>query len=268
MPISKEKIAKKFIKLLEVMETLRGPNGCPWDKEQTLESLSSHLIEETYEVIEAIDQKDFKSLKEELGDLLLQVVFYCQVTSEANRFSIDEVIDGITEKLTRRHPHVFSDVQVKDSKEAINNWEKIKAQEKSKEKNPSILSGVPAQLPSLLKAYRLGQKTSRVGFDWANTQDVFKKVEEELKEFGEALESNQKEEMKEEFGDLLFSLAQTARFLEINPEESLKLSCQKFIRRFQFIEKKLSTEKKEWDQVGLKELENWWNESKKSTDSV
>ncbi len=268
MPTSKEKTAEKFIELLEIMKKLRGENGCPWDKEQTLESLKTHLIEEAYEVLEAVDQKNPKSLKEELGDLLLQVIFYSQIGSELNQFSIEEVIEEISQKLIRRHPHVFSDVQVKDSKEAIENWEKIKAKEKSKEKDTSLLSGIPSHLPALLKAYRLGQKTSRVGFDWNNIGEVYAKVEEELKEFQEAIKQKHQEQMKEEFGDLLFSLAQTARFLEINPEESLRLTCQKFMNRFRFIEKKLSEQKKELSETSFEELDQLWNDSKKSTTSV
>jgi tetrapyrrole methylase family protein/MazG family protein len=268
MNSSKDKIAKRFIRLLETMEKLRGPDGCPWDKAQTPPDLNAHLLEETYEVIEAVDSKDPERLKEELGDLLLQVVFHCHMATEASQFNMGDVMNTLVEKLTRRHPHVFEGLKVEGVKEVLSNWEKIKSEEKKEKGDRSIISGIPTHFPALLKAYRLGEKASRVGFDWSNLKEVLAKTEEELKELEAAIETKDKTKTFEEFGDLLFSFAQTARFLKMNPEEALRHACNKFIRRFHYVEEQLQREKKEWSKTNSEELDRLWNEAKKSTASV
>ena len=248
------------------MEELRGPKGCPWDKKQTHSSLIPCLVEESYELIEAIESANPTSIQEELGDVLLQVVFHSQIAKEERSFSMEDVLQGLTDKLIRRHPHVFGEGTVEHADEALKNWEKIKAKEKSPEE--SILSGVPASLPALLRAYRVGAKASRVGFDWENLNGVLAKVREELQEMLEVLPEQNGERLEEEFGDLLFSLAQTARFLHFNPEEALRKSTLKFQRRFEWMELRLKREKKEWHEASAQDLDQLWKEAKSSTDPV
>src|SRR4030095_3378190 len=265
MPLmnSKEKVSAAFLRLLETMETLRGENGCPWDKAQTASSLNPHLLEEAYETMEAVDSGDPDRIREELGDLLLQVVFQDQLGQEAAQFDRGDVAEGIAEKLIRRHPHVFAGVKVNGIPEVMSNWEKIKAEEKKGKGSRSVIEGVPSVLPALLKAYRLGEKASRVGFDWPDLSAVIEKMREELNELeGETLRRSP-EKMKEEMGDLLFALAQMARFMKINPEESLRHACEKFIRRFRFVEQRLSAEKKSWEESSPQELDGLWNEAKR-----
>lgn len=255
-----------FEALLEVMASLRGPKGCPWDKKQTHQSLTACLLEETYEVLDAIEAGDPKNLREELGDLLLQIVFHSQIAKEGKNFDIKDVIEDLTQKLVRRHPHVFADEQVSHPEEAIQRWEKIKSRERGK--GESLLSGVPVELPALLRAYRIGSKTSRVGFDWPDCTGVLEKVEEELKELHEEIKKGNQEGSEEEFGDLLFSLAQLARFLKLNPEDSLRKSTLKFQRRFEYIERQLKGSGREFSQCSLEELDRLWEEAKSYTDFV
>ncbi|HKY64461.1 MAG TPA: nucleoside triphosphate pyrophosphohydrolase, partial [bacterium] len=255
-----------FEKLLQVMDELRGPQGCPWDKEQTPASLIPCLLEETYEVIGAIDSGDTKHLKEELGDLLLQVVFHSRIGKEEKTFTVDEVIRHLVEKLVRRHPHVFAEGEVTEAGEALRQWERIKAKEKKP--GESLLAGVPDSLPALARAYRLGAKASRVGFDWPDLEGVLKKTEEELQELREEISRHDLKKIEEEFGDLLFSLAQVARFLEIHPEEALRKSAQKFQRRFEHMEKKISAAGKILPDCEAEELDRLWQEAKSFTGSV
>ncbi len=250
---------KPFYKLVEVMEKLRGENGCPWDKKQTHKSLKPYLIEEVYEVINAIDREDYEELKEELGDLLLQVVFHAQLAKEEGKFTIDDVANGIVEKLIRRHPHVFGDVKVSGSEEVLKNWEKIKKEEGKK----SIFDGVPEGLPALLKARRVQEKAKRVGFDWDSIDGTLDKVEEEVRELKEAVVNKDKEKISEEFGDLLFSLVNVSRFLGIDAEDSLRLTVNKFMDRFRSIEKKVRESGKKVEDYSLDELDRMWNEAKK-----
>ena len=248
-----------FYKLVEVMKRLRGENGCPWDKKQNHKSLKPYLIEETYEVISAIDKGDDEELKEELGDLLLQIVFHAQIASEEGRFTIDDVAQTIVDKLIRRHPHVFGDVKVNGAEEVLQNWEKIKKDEGKS----SIFDGVPDGLPALLKARRVQEKAKRVGFDWDNIGGTLDKVEEEFKELRNAIESGSKEDIEEEFGDLLFSLVNVSRFLGIDAEDALRKTIDKFMKRFRLLEEKVKRQgDKELENHTLEELDKIWDEVK------
>lgn len=249
-----------FESLLEVMSRLRGPDGCPWDKKQTHTSLSGCLLEETYEVLESISEKDPRALREELGDLFLQVIFHSQIAKENQEFQIGELIRELIEKLVRRHPHVFADESVLHAEEATHRWEKIKASERPVDK--SLLGGVPKELPALLRAYRMGSKASRVGFDWPNLEGVLDKVDEELKELHEEVKNKDLKGIEEELGDFFFSLAQMARFLSVNPEEALRKSTNKFQRRFEWMEKKLREDGKNLFESTPEELNSLWEQSK------
>ncbi len=246
-----------FEKLWQVMKRLR--KECPWDKEQTHDSIKAATLEEAYETVEAIDEKDYDALKGELGDLLLHIVFHSAIAEEANEFTLKEVIDGITQKLIRRHPHIFGDVKVKDSKEIEKNWEAIKLKEKGRE---SVLDGVPKSLSALLRAYRIQEKVSKVGFDWENKADVWKKVEEELREFKEAEASGDAEKTEEELGDLLFALVNYSRFLKINPENALRKANEKFTKRFKYVEKRLREENIDITKTDLATMDKFWEEGK------
>ncbi|MFH0925892.1 MAG: nucleoside triphosphate pyrophosphohydrolase [bacterium] len=253
--------------LVEIMSKLRGKEGCPWDLQQTRESLIPFLIEETYEVVEAISNANPEEIKEELGDLLFQVIFHTQIAKERSEFDINDTINYVTEKIIRRHPHVFADIKVKDAKEVLKNWEQIKQEEKrgkQKKEEKSILSGLPRQMPALLKAHRLQEKVSRVGFDWDNLDQVFKKVDEELMEFKEAISKKGEMEIEEEFGDLLFSLVNVARYIHIDPELALNKTIDKFINRFHYIEENLTKQGKDLGKVSLEELDQLWEEGKKA----
>ncbi|MDQ6595394.1 nucleoside triphosphate pyrophosphohydrolase [Bacillus salipaludis] len=263
-PVQDEKILfKTFSKLRDIIAELRGPNGCPWDKEQTHESLKKYLIEESYEVIEAIDEEDFDHLIEELGDVLLQVLLHAQIGEDEGYFSIDDVIEGISAKMVRRHPHVFGNVKAENSKEVLQNWQEIKKQEKG-EQPDSILSGVSKSIPNLIRAYELQKKAAKVGFDWQDIAPAFEKVKEELQEFEDELNGKDKELKlaKREFGDLLFAFVNVARFLDIHPEEALFETNEKFIRRFRFIEEKVKESGKSFEEFTLEELDLFWDEAK------
>jgi tetrapyrrole methylase family protein/MazG family protein len=265
-PSEQKSASEAFQNLLEIMATLRGPRGCPWDKKQTHASLKACLLEETYEVLEAIDSGDPQSLREELGDLLLQVVFQSQIATEEKKFQITEVIHHLVDKLVRRHPHVFADEEVEHADEAIGKWEKIKSQEKGKGK--SLLSGVPHELPALFRAYRIGSKVARVGFDWPHLDGVLEKVEEEIEELRHAHRQNDPQALEEELGDLFFSLAQVARHLKVNPEDSLRKSTNKFQKRFAWMEKQLEVQSKTLHDLSLDEMEGLWQKSKSFTKYV
>lgn len=246
--------------LEDVVKTLRSPGGCPWDIVQTHKSLRRNLIEEVYEVIEAIDLEDEKLLCEELGDLLMQVVFHARMAEEVKLFSMQDVIDGITEKLIRRHPHVFGDIDVKDAGEVLANWEAIKQAEKTE--RTSILDGVPKDLPSLMAAYKLQHKAAKVGFDWPDIDPVWDKLEEELRELEEAIVDGQKEKIEEELGDVLFTIVNISRFLKIDPEVALAGTNRKFRRRFSYIEEKVKAKQQNWESLSLIDLDELWQEAK------
>lgn len=247
--------------LTDVMAKLRSPGGCVWDIEQTHASLRRNLIEEVYEVIEAIDLRDAALLCEELGDLLLQVVFHARMAEEAGHFSMQDVTDGITAKLIRRHPHVFGDITVRDAGEVVLNWDAIKQQEKAKERT-SVLDGVPKDLPSLMKAYKLQHKAAKVGFDWDNISFVWDKIREEIAEVKIAIEKGEQTEIEEEFGDCLFSFVNLARFLEIDAEVALGRTNRKFRRRFSHMEDTLRERGLKWADMTLESLDALWEDAK------
>lgn len=246
--------------LKEVASILRGEEGCAWDRAQTSQTLKPYLIEEAYEVYDAIEKDDHRHLKEELGDLLYQIYAHAQIAEENNLFTIDDVANAITEKLIRRHPHVFGDETVSGKDEVIAKWEKIKKREKSH--RTSILDGVPAHLPALLKAYRVQQKASRVGFDWDRIRDVVVKLDEEIGEFKDSITQRNRQRIEEEIGDILFTITNVSRFLEINPEDALYKTVDKFIRRFKFIESEALKSGKEIEDMSLEELDSIWERSK------
>jgi len=254
-----EKVAA-FKRLLEIMDELRAK--CPWDMKQTIESLRYLTIEETYELSESILQKDMESIKKELGDLMLHLVFYSKIASETNTFDIKDVIENIIAKLIHRHPHIFGDVQVKDAKEVHDNWERIKLLEKG---NKSVLSGVPAGLPAMVKAFRIQEKASGVGFDWEKPEQVWEKVLEELNELKEMVEQGAGQKRKEdELGDLIFAIVNYARFIDVNPEDALEHTNRKFIKRFNHLEIKAKELCKPLHEMTLAEMDVHWNEAKKS----
>ena len=243
------------------MARLRSENGCPWDKVQTSESIKPYLIEETYEVIEAIDEKDPVKMKEELGDLLLQVVFHAQIAKDRGEFDINDVIDKISDKMVSRHPHVFGDAKFETPEEVTKQWQDRKREE-GKLKD-SALEGVPKELPSLLRAHRLQSRAAKVGFDWAKVEDVFGKLDEELEEFKEALEKKDKKEIEDELGDIFFVLVNISRFVGVNAEEALRKTISKFISRFRYIEMTAADEGRQLSDMTLEEMDALWNEAKK-----
>ncbi len=246
-----------FAEFVDVVKKLR--KECPWDREQTHKSIRHNLIEEAYEVVEAIDNNNFTELKKELGDLLLHVVMHSVMAEEENKFTLDDVIYRIKEKLIYRHPHVFGDVKVSSSKEVKNNWEKLKQKEENRD---SIISDIPKSLPALIKAYRVQEKASSVGFDWKDKDDVWEKVEEEILELKKAIELGEQEKIEEEFGDLLFAIVNYSRFLKVNPESALNKAVDKFIRRFKYIENELKAQGKDIHSATLEEMDRIWNKSK------
>ncbi|PJA97520.1 MAG: nucleoside triphosphate pyrophosphohydrolase [Ignavibacteriales bacterium CG_4_9_14_3_um_filter_34_10] len=247
----------KFSELLQIMKRLR--KECPWDREQTHESIKSATLEESYEVLDSIDNKDYSELKSELGDLLLHIVFHSVIAEENNEFNIDQVIETIINKLIRRHPHIFGDVKVTSTADITRNWESIKLSEG----RTSVLDGVPKNFPELHKAFRIQEKVSKVGFDWKNKNQVWEKVLEEIAELKDAEKQNNAEEIENELGDLFFSLVNYSRFLNINPENALRRTNQKFIKRFQYIEAELKKIGKSVTDSNLEEMDKYWNESKK-----
>lgn len=254
-------MSKNFDDLVKVMERLRGDKGCPWDRKQTRESLKPFLIEETYEVLEAIDKDDKERLKEELGDLLYQILFHAQISKERGEFNIEDVLVTSKEKMIRRHPHVFGDMKLETPEEVLKNWEAIKQAEKGEEKR-SILEGVPRHLPALLRAHQLQSRAARAGFDWKEVDQVLAKVKEEIGEFEEALKKGDRERMQDELGDLLFALVNIGRFIEVNPEDALHKAISRFISRFRHIEESIARSGRTWDEVTLDEMEMLWEEAK------
>jgi XTP/dITP diphosphohydrolase len=246
-----------FDRLLTIMDELRAQ--CPWDKKQTLESLRHLTIEETYELGDAILENDLNEVKQELGDLLLHIVFYAKIGSETNDFDMADVANGICEKLISRHPHIYSDVVVKDEEEVKRNWENLKLKEGRK----SVLEGVPKSLPALVKANRIQDKVAGVGFDWEEPEQVWEKLEEELEEFQVEVAKDDKEAMEAEFGDVLFSMINYARFLKIDPENALERTNKKFIKRFQYLEQQAASQNKQLSDMTLAEMDVFWEEAKK-----
>ncbi|MBT0666609.1 nucleoside triphosphate pyrophosphohydrolase [Geobacter pelophilus] len=250
-----------FDSLVEIMKKLRSPGGCPWDAEQSHDSLKRYLIEECYEVIEAIDHKDDELLKEELGDLLLQPVFHAAVAEERGVFTIADIIQAICGKLVRRHPHVFGNQIIATSEQQVENWEKIKKAEKG-DKRSSALSGVPPHLPAILKAQKIGEKASRVGFDWDSHQQVLCKIKEELNELEIALDGGNQTRIAEELGDLLFATVNLGRFMSIDSEDALSKTIHRFTTRFSHIEASLRRQGKALQDTAIDELERLWQEAK------
>lgn len=247
-----------FGKLLQIMDTLR--DQCPWDKKQTLESLRYLTIEETYELSDAILEHDLDGIKKELGDLMLHIVFYSKIGSENGAFDINDVLEYINEKLVTRHPHIYGNVKVSSDKEVKDNWEKIKV---NNEGRKSVLGGVPKSLPPLVKAVRIQEKARGVGFDWDNSQQVWNKVKEELNELNHEVENDGTvEKIENEFGDLMFALVNYARFIDVNPEDALERTNKKFIKRFQYIERKADEHGKKLFDMTLEEMDQLWNEAK------
>jgi len=249
-----------FARLVSIMNELR--EKCPWDRKQTIQSLRQMTLEETYELTDAITENDWKSIKEELGDLLLHIVFYSKIASEQNQFSIDEVISGICQKLIDRHPHIYGNVEVQNDEDVKRNWEKLKLKEGKK----SVLSGVPKTLPALIKAMRLQEKAKQVGFEWENKEQVWDKVKEEEAELQEAISLEDQKKIEEEFGDLVFSLVNFARFLNIDAENALEITNKKFINRFSQMEAKAMASGKNLNAMTLQEMDSIWNQIKREKD--
>jgi len=249
---------KTFERLLNIMDDLRA--GCPWDQKQTLESLRYLTIEETYELSDAVLDRDMDGIKKELGDLMLHLVFYSKIGSETGDFDIKDVLDGICEKLINRHPHIYGDVKVANADDVKNNWEKIKLREKDRN---SVLDGVPVSLPAIVKAYRMQEKVRGVGFDWENAGQVWEKVKEEMDELQAEVAAGDSTKMEKEFGDLLFSLINYSRFIGVNPEDALERTNKKFIKRFKHIEEQTRRLGKNLKEMTLSEMDAFWDEAKR-----
>ncbi len=264
-------MAEKFDELVAVMKRLRAPGGCPWDAEQTYGSLSQYLLEEAYETFDAIQEAEatgnVTNLKEELGDLLLQVVFHSTIGTERGEFSIDDVAEGVSKKLVLRHPHVFGEAKLEKAQDVLDNWDTLKANERkasgkeSKEKE-SILEDVPVHFPGLLEALKLTKKAAKVGFDWENAEQIFEKIDEEIAELRREIEDGDRDALEDEIGDLLFAVVNLARRLDVEPETALKRTNRKFRKRFRFIEDELKVGGKTAEDAGLKEMDRLWNLAK------
>ena len=248
--------AKAFLRLVEIMDRLR--EECPWDKKQTIDSLRYLTIEEMYELSDAILDKNMDEIKKELGDLMLHIVFYSRIASEKKHFDITDVLNIISDKLIHRHPHIYGDVVANDVKQVKENWEKLKLKEGKK----SVLEGVPKSLPAIVKAYRIQEKVRGIGFDWQNKNQVWDKFQEEIEEFQREEKNNDSEKMEEEFGDVLFSLVNYSRFVNINPEDALEKTNKKFIRRFQFMEQKIKEDGLDLSKLSFEQMNNFWDMAK------
>jgi XTP/dITP diphosphohydrolase len=253
-------VDKSFLKLVGIMDELR--EKCPWDQKQTIDTLRPLTLEETYELTDAITEKDWKGIKEELGDLMLHILFYAKIGAEQNQFTLTDVMEGVSAKLISRHPHIYGDVTVNNDDDVKKNWEQIKLKEGKK----SVLGGVPPSLPAIVKATRIQEKAKQVGFEWDNKEDVWKKVEEEMRELQDAIAENNNTHIEEEFGDVLFSLVNYARFLQIDAEGVLEKTNKKFIHRFQLMETAAAKQQKQLADMTLQEMDDIWNEVKKQRD--
>jgi len=250
-------------RLLEIIQMLRSPEGCLWDKKQKKEDIAKYLLEETHELIDAVDSGSPNALKEEMGDLLFQIIFLASISEEAGEFNISDVMEYVAEKMIRRHPHVFGDTKVKDIEQIKTNWENIKKHmENRNEDSSGLFDRIPRSLPSLERAQKVTEKASRVGFDWGKTEEVLDKIEEELTEFKASLKTNDINLIREEIGDLLFSLVNLCRFVNVNAENALSSSLAKFIDRFSYIQEKLTERGKDLTEASLREMDDLWNESK------
>ncbi|MGM9927994.1 MAG: nucleoside triphosphate pyrophosphohydrolase [Bacillus sp. (in: firmicutes)] len=259
-----EDLLKEFFHLRQIIATLRGPNGCPWDQKQTHESLKKYLLEEAYELIDAIDEDDTDGIIGELGDVLLQVLLHAQIGEDEGMFTIEDIIQELAEKMIRRHPHVFGDGKVANAEEVKENWDKIKQTEKGNQKEDSLLDGIEQSIPQLLVAYEYQKRAAKVGFDWSEVDSAWEKVKEEIEEFQhEVNQGASHEKQRAEFGDLLFAMVNIARFYNIYPEEALHATNVKFARRFQYIEQSLKKEKKAFADCTLEQLDHYWEEAKR-----
>jgi len=257
---------EKFQKLVEIMARLRAPGGCPWDREQNFDSIKPYTLEETYEVLDAIDRRDFPGLAGELGDFMLQAVFYAEMAQEAGHFSIGDVLDAINAKLIRRHPHVFGEETARTAGDVKRIWGEVKAAEKKQEgREEALLDAVPRALPALVEAQQITSRAAGVGFDWQNADQVIDKLDEELAEFAEARRSESPEQLEGELGDLLFVLVNLARFVKVDPEQALRKSNAKFRARFCHIERRLAEQGKKLQDAGIAEMEELWEEAKRGS---
>jgi tetrapyrrole methylase family protein / MazG family protein len=251
-----------FQDLVEIMTLLRSENGCPWDKEQTHDSLKKYLIEEAYEVLEAIDLKDKNKIYDELGDVLLQIVFHAQIGKEEGTFDIDDVTTAVCKKMVSRHTHIFGEDKADTPDEVINNWEAIKKKEKGLKSQTGVLKDVPGNLPALMRSYKVQEKAAQVGFDWDNIEDVFEKVNEEINELKDVYESENLERITDEIGDVFFSLVNLSRFLKVQPELALTGTINKFIKRFEYVEQESLKNGRKLEEMSLTEMDELWNKAK------
>lgn len=255
---------EKFQRLVEIMARLRAPGGCPWDREQTFDTIKPYTLEETYEVLDAIDRRAWQDLADELGDFMLQAVFYAQMAAEQDLFRIDDALDAINRKLVRRHPHVFGEESAETAGDVKRIWGEVKAAEKKdKGQDETLLGGVPRALPALVEAQQIASRAAGVGFDWENPEQVIEKLHEELAEFDEARRKSSQDELEDELGDMLFVLVNLARFVKVDPEQALRRTNAKFRRRFGYIERKLSEQGKTLRETGIAEMEALWQEAKR-----
>jgi MazG family protein len=252
-----------FERLIDIMERLRSPEGCPWDREQTFDTIKPYLLEETYEVMDAIDARDWNGLADELGDLLLQVVFFSQMAKEAGHFEVADAIEAINSKLVRRHPHVFGEGDAKTAADVIRKWDEIKAGEKAASAKPKgLLASVPRSLPALMEARQIAGRAAGAGFDWSNVEQVLEKLHEELAELEAARQAESPESLQDEIGDLLFVIVNIARFLKVDPEQALRGTNAKFRRRFEHVEKGLEAQGKSPREATIEEMEGLWQQAK------
>lgn len=265
-PTTHENLTHHFSRLVEVVAALRGPGGCPWDQVQTHESLRKHTIEEVYELLDAIDNEDDENIIEELGDLLMHVVLHSQIGTDSGYFTIDDVIHSITTKMIHRHPHVFGTEEVESVEEVLYHWDVLKEQEKGK-KRPSVLDGIPTHLPALAKAAKIQHQAKKVGFDWEDVTEVWEKLDEELTEVNEAITSNVQTDIEDEFGDVLFVIANIMRFYDVNPEVALNRANKKFISRFTYVEESVKQTGKELEDATIEEMEAYWQDAKRRESS-
>jgi len=260
MTMSEDDPQKLFGELVELVATLRGPDGCPWDREQTRKSLKPLMLEEMYEAFDAIDRQNEADLREELGDMLLHIVFQAQIGAENQTFSVADVLKQLIFKMRKRHPHVFGNIEVQNVDEVLLNWEKIKDGEKERE---SMLSSIPSSLPALLRAHAIQSRVARVGFDWSNAEEVWKKIDEEQEEFKNAWRNRDQKAIEEEWGDLIFALVNLGRHLRLQPEDALQKASNRFIQRFEFMEKEMKKEGKKIENHSLEEMDELWNKAKR-----
>ncbi|WP_265821840.1 nucleoside triphosphate pyrophosphohydrolase [Geovibrio ferrireducens] len=256
-----------FDRLVETVRKLRSPEGCPWDREQNLYSIKEHFMEEAYELLDALDNKDTENIREELGDIIFHVVFHSVMAEDEEEFSLDDVLEEINSKLIRRHPHVFGNETVSGTEDVIVNWDKIKAEEK-KNLSRSFFDGIPASFPSLRRAEKLQKKARKVGFDWPGLEDCMGKVREEFAEFEEAVSEGSREHIEHELGDVLFALVNVSRFLETNPDEALRKCNKRFTARFEYIGRKLAEKGLTYEDASLEEMDRLWDEAKAAENSI